>query len=297
MYCEYCGKKLDDNAKFCENCGEIVDMNYNTSNKMLHIPKELIIVFFGLVGLLCVIFVFMNKSDEQEYEAGADYEAGTEYKAEADYEPVSGYEAETDYEVGTEYESVDGYGAETEYDVGYQAESDDVSVASFGRVYDYIGVLNEEDRYELEEEYYEESDSWQCDFCVFYINDITEYPETQVYNILRENAEWWDDDTPNIIYVYENATGIMYTYSSTNSMDMLGEYTRDYIESETEGLIHCVPEDSNDYRSIGGVMLNPFFDLSGKLSSDWEFTREYLENLEDSVRSNIQENSGTMFYE
>lgn len=62
MYCEKCGAKLEDNAKFCQDCGEIVSLNDKKANGSF---RMLVVVgiFGGIVIVVGTIFFLMNDMD------------------------------------------------------------------------------------------------------------------------------------------------------------------------------------------------------------------------------------------
>lgn len=63
MYCENCGAKLENNAKFCQNCGEIVSLKDKKANGSLKIPVVFLGIFGGIVIMAGTIFFLMNDMD------------------------------------------------------------------------------------------------------------------------------------------------------------------------------------------------------------------------------------------
>lgn len=270
MYCENCGAKLEDNAKFCQNCGEIVSSNYEETNGALKIPAGVFGIFGGLAILLGIIFGLMNYTDTKTQDAETYSTLPESNYAHQDAGQENNID---DIEIAP-----DNVFYEDEFTAS--ASSEIVEDTSSDRVYDLIGVLNQEDKQRLEDQYIQTSKAWQCNFCIFYVGSVTEQNEDDLYHIIQQYTSTWENNMPGIIFIYDNSTGIVNTYSFNDSLDMMGEYTKDYIESETEGLIHCVPEDSLDFCNIGGLMIDAYYELHEKTGSNYRFTESDLDEIE-----------------
>ena len=52
MFCTKCGSKIEENAKFCENCGKEISILDNTKNSNLDTNSSVPSFVWGIVGAL-----------------------------------------------------------------------------------------------------------------------------------------------------------------------------------------------------------------------------------------------------
>lgn len=73
MFCIKCGKEIDSNIQFCNNCGNKVGnkMNQNdtTNNKNKKFPLGIIILLV-LCATFGILYYISGKADEASYEHG-----------------------------------------------------------------------------------------------------------------------------------------------------------------------------------------------------------------------------------
>lgn len=67
MFCPRCGKKNDDKAMFCEQCGE--NLKENNQNVRVNNNSKVILIICGVcfIGIIsvCIFMIFKNKNDFQ----------------------------------------------------------------------------------------------------------------------------------------------------------------------------------------------------------------------------------------
>ena len=47
-FCKYCGKELDDSAKFCQECGKPTKEEYETKSKVIAVILLLLLGYLGV---------------------------------------------------------------------------------------------------------------------------------------------------------------------------------------------------------------------------------------------------------
>lgn len=71
MYCRYCGNQLDNDAKFCANCGKKVELRINDKSEA-QVKGEskavmgAVFVLLGWIGLIIGILVFRKRPYERD---------------------------------------------------------------------------------------------------------------------------------------------------------------------------------------------------------------------------------------
>lgn len=266
MYCEHCGTKVEDTDVYCQNCGEIISANYKEANAGYKLPAKLLLIVGALVIIFGVIFWISNyiTAPKQVSETNADAQ---------DFQDIP----DTNTEYSEEYMDFDIYTA-TEDETTETTVEDSVQTFSSQLVFDFADVLNEEDEKQLALEYSKISEAWKCNFAIFFLNDINEKSEAELYDILEQSNTYWDSSIPNIVYAYSVSNGQMNAYSSNNSLDMLGMYTKEYIDCNST--THYAPIDSSDYYSTGAVLLNTFSSLHEYVDDSYTFCEEDLRKVE-----------------
>lgn len=282
MYCENCGTKVEDNDMYCPNCGDIISANYKEPNSELKFVVR-IFVFLGVFVLIFGIifgvynYITAKKQVPETYEYPQD--VSNDYSEETSDFDV--YKATED----TTTETADANSAETtslqqilEGIVEEEDAFDDMGDVSLQRVYDFADVLNEGDEEQLNLEYSQMSKEWKCNFAIFFLNDINEKSETELFKILEQSNTYWDSNIPNIVYVYGVSSGQRNTYSSNNSLDMLGMYTKEYINCNST--TYFVPEESVDFYNTGAIQLSMYSLLHEYMDATYTFCEEDLKKVE-----------------
>ena len=289
MYCENCGTKVDDNDTYCPNCGDIISANYKAPNSELKFAIGIFVLLGAVVIIFGIIFGVYNYITAKK-------QAPDTYSASQDTQDTNAEYPEKyvdfDIHTATEDKTADTNSAETtslqqilEGIVEDEDSFDDMGEAALQRVYDFAGVLNKEDKKQLELEYSKVSENWNCNFAIFFMDIVNDETEVEIFEVLEQSNNNWNRSIPNIVFVYEVMKNEMYAYSSNGSGEMFGDYSQEYCSYVT--MMYYVPEDSSDFYNRGAIMLNPFVEIHEKFDSTYTLCEEDLQQLEKICKKSI----------
>jgi hypothetical protein len=323
MYCEKCGAKLSDNAKFCAMCGKKVDVNNyevnDVNNKNSKNSKKPVIII-SIVALVVVvgIIVVVTKRNNNTESSGEYYVSDTSGAPDEDInnndvedglneadEDINNDDIEDGLsEIDEEMEAEDVVEAPelteaktlknvSQYDLCWesgQVAIDSVDYNENGKKY-YEKVFQSR---------YDESKAQDADFYIY------EYDENELVTVAYDYASetnLWN----TIYYLYDSEnritsvtrysrTGVVVgsrDYSYYDDGDNSVEIIYKYIHNTDTGVKSLDTTQTNTYDSYGNEISTLSVDNTG-VSADRETSTEYTYNNDGTIKTKVYtDSSGT----